>query len=235
MEPNNIEKQIKEKLDGRTIQPSAQAWDRLDAMLAVAENEKPKRSYGWLHIAASFLGFILTGTIFFSQTEEIMDVRKNEVVIENKSIEKSSDKPNIEEIKQVRPMDSNSESDVVLADSKYTTKKIKVSKTTDVVSRSQFSNEKSIAANSIVNEKIEQKAIESKSNDVNVDELLVSVEKSSENEISNKKTAIKVDARSLLSQVDGELELSFREKVIKTVGNNYKTVKVAVINRNLHE
>ena len=46
------------------------------------------------------------------------------------------------------------------------------------------------------------------------------------------KTPIKVNASSLLSEVDGELELSFREKVINKIDKNYKTVKVALANRN---
>ena len=46
MEPNKIENQIKEKLDARKIQPSAQAWDRLDAMLAVSEANKTKKNFG---------------------------------------------------------------------------------------------------------------------------------------------------------------------------------------------
>ena len=36
MEPNNFEKQIKERLDAREIQPSEMAWSKLDAMLTVA-------------------------------------------------------------------------------------------------------------------------------------------------------------------------------------------------------
>jgi hypothetical protein len=40
MELNKLENQIKEKLNSREIQPSAQAWDRLDAMLSVAEEKK---------------------------------------------------------------------------------------------------------------------------------------------------------------------------------------------------
>ncbi len=43
-----------------------------------------------------------------------------------------------------------------------------------------------------------------------------------------------VNANSLLSEVDGELELTFREKVFKTVNKNYKEVKVALANRNLN-
>ena len=42
MEPNKLENQIREKLHSREIQPSAQAWDRLDAMLTVAEEKKNK-------------------------------------------------------------------------------------------------------------------------------------------------------------------------------------------------
>ena len=46
------------------------------------------------------------------------------------------------------------------------------------------------------------------------------------------KTPIKVNASNLLSEVDGELELSFREKVINKINKNYKTVKVALDTRN---
>jgi hypothetical protein len=50
MEPNKIENQIKEKLDARKIQPSAQAWDRLDAMLAVSEANKTKKNFTLKHV-----------------------------------------------------------------------------------------------------------------------------------------------------------------------------------------
>jgi hypothetical protein len=43
MAQNKLENQIKEKLNSREIQPSAQAWDRLDAMLTVAEEKKTQR------------------------------------------------------------------------------------------------------------------------------------------------------------------------------------------------
>jgi hypothetical protein len=47
------------------------------------------------------------------------------------------------------------------------------------------------------------------------------------------KPVVHVKQSNLLSQVDGELELSFREKVISKVNKNYQTVKVALANRNL--
>jgi hypothetical protein len=41
-----------------------------------------------------------------------------------------------------------------------------------------------------------------------------------------------VNAKSLLSQVDGEVEYTFREKMLKKINKNYQEVKVALANRN---
>ena len=53
------------------------------------------------------------------------------------------------------------------------------------------------------------------------------------NEAVVKSNKVTVDASYLLSQVDSELELSFREKVIHKVSKNFQTIKVAFANRNL--
>src|SRR5690606_19152431 len=45
--------------------------------------------------------------------------------------------------------------------------------------------------------------------------------------------SIKVNAKSLLAEVDTEIELTFREKVIKSATKNFQNIKVAVVNRNL--
>ena len=84
MEPhkNTTEQDFRDKLGEREIMPSAAAWDRLDAMLAVAEEKKSKRGYGWLYIAASISGFLLIGTLFLSQTEEAIDQGRKPIVFE---------------------------------------------------------------------------------------------------------------------------------------------------------
>jgi hypothetical protein len=43
---------------------------------------------------------------------------------------------------------------------------------------------------------------------------------------------VKVNPSTLLSEVDKELTFSFREKVIRKIDKNYKTVKLALANRN---
>ena len=69
MKPNKIDNQIREKLDAREVQPSAQAWDRLDVMLTVSEEKKPKKGYGWFFVAASTILFLGLGFFIFNSNE----------------------------------------------------------------------------------------------------------------------------------------------------------------------
>ncbi|HEY0045820.1 MAG TPA: hypothetical protein VGB44_03825, partial [Flavobacterium sp.] len=78
---NKFENEIRQKLNAREIEPSSKAWDRLDAMLTVGEEEKRKYNYSWLYIAAGFLGFILIATIFFRQGQKSPQI-ENKMVIE---------------------------------------------------------------------------------------------------------------------------------------------------------
>jgi hypothetical protein len=43
MAQHKIDKDFRSKLAQREITPTANAWDRLDAMLTVAEQKKPKK------------------------------------------------------------------------------------------------------------------------------------------------------------------------------------------------
>ncbi|MBC8645494.1 hypothetical protein H9W95_20240 [Flavobacterium lindanitolerans] len=46
------------------------------------------------------------------------------------------------------------------------------------------------------------------------------------------KSSVKVDSKGLLSDVEGELNESFRNRVIKSIGRNYESVKTSLANRN---
>jgi hypothetical protein len=219
MEPNNIENQFREKLSSREIKPSAKAWDRLDAMLAVAE--KPKRNYRWMYVAASFLGFMLIATVFLNQTEEAIDSEHQKVVFEQNKIEK------IDEIAEI-PTEVGSNSN-----------KTSIQRKRNVVTnvKSNFIKEKSVSkvvagiknspdSSAFINQKTRVK--------VNVNALLVSVDGANATSSITKNTVtIKVTSSELLAQVDDELDLSFRERVIQNVNKKFKEVKEAVVNRNL--
>ncbi len=233
MEPNNIENQIREKLNSREIQPSAQAWDRLDAMLTVAEEKKTKRSFfsfKYIGIAASVLVFVTLGLFYFNQKNTTIETQNTVVETENGSKETPNSKfqiPNIE---------NKQNNEVAVSNEKMTTHNPKPETrnsqpTSNEVSIITQNQEEAIVNQEIVSPKQEVKTIK-KTSMVDVDELLASVEKDRKKETKVSKSNINIDAKSLLSEVGTELDMSFRQRVLNTVNKNYKSVKEAVANRN---
>jgi len=258
MEPNNIENQIREKLNSREIQPSAQAWDRLDAMLTVAEEKKTKRSFfsfKYIGIAASVLVFVTLGLFFFNQKNTTIEPQ-------NTVVETKIKKENIEETTSVTEnliLTKGENNEVIVSNEKITNHNPKSEiQNLEPKNNSQVSiiNQKNNQSPNINREKeIEYmigeaigikdlpkidnttkiyipKENQKKVNYIDVDELLASVEKDRNKETKINKSSIKVDAKSMLSEVDTELDLSFRQRVLNTVNKNYKSVKEAVVNRN---
>ena len=211
MESNKFEKDFRDKLNQREIAPSENSWDRLDAMLAVAEKQQPKKSKDWFYIAASIIGFILIGSVFFSQTEELIDIKKSDVVIENKEIIKPTEEVliNKEEVSVIN------QKSVATTNSNQKTK----------------NNASEIKPALVINEEIQQEQLVSKEKPT--EEIIqkdIPVELFATTNIAN--PSVKVDAKNLLSEVDGELELSFRERIVQKINKNYQNIKVALANRN---
>ncbi len=243
MEPNNFEKDFREKLNQRTIEPSDKAWDRLDAMLSVAEVKKPKKKNKWLYIAASIVGFLLVGTFLFNQKKSTIDMPENTVVVKENIQKKSVVKPSLNAIDSIEKEIAVSEKEPI----KNTGNSIKEEEKKLIQkSNKTIKNENNqIAESSVIIKKNQE--TQSTNNQISIpetpknetaDQLLNTAEKTviAENSAKSKsKAKIKINANDLLNQVDGELELSFREKVIAKVNKNYQTVKVAVANRNQQE
>lgn len=231
MKKSVIENQFKEKMNAREINPSKASWDRLDAMLTVAE--KPKRSFKWMYIAASFLGFLLIGTLYFNQNKKETIITNDDAIVVNepKSIPEINVIPvkinlakRVETTKIVEEKLASTEiKSKVGSDSVLSNKEIQVAEK-EIVQEQQIP---------IINQKAEQKIVPTKPKYVNADELLASVDNASPRKSSIvAKSNVKVNSNELLTQVDGELDLTFREKAIKTVNQNFKAAKLALSNRN---
>ena len=237
MEPNNFEKDFREKLNQRTINPSDKAWDRLDAMLSVAENKKPKKKKKWLYIAASLVGFLLVGTFFFNQKKSSVETPKNAIVIEENMKKDSVVKPTINVTDSIKREVVISEEKSIQSSNKKENKLNPKPNKTIKNESNQITESSVIIKNNQEKQSINnQTSVVETSKNETVDQLLNSAEKTvvAENS-SKKKSKVKINVNDLLNQVDGELELSFREKVITKVNKNYQTVKVAVANRNQQE
>ncbi|OMQ11236.1 hypothetical protein [[Flexibacter] sp. ATCC 35103] len=238
MEPNNFEKDFREKLNQRKIEPSDKAWDRLDAMLSVAEKKKPKKDRKWLYIAASIVGFLLVGTFFFNRNKSVVETPKNNVATQEENVNKDTIvKPTLNIMDSVKTQVAISEKPSVHNSAlKEKNHNPKLNKTIKNESN-QIAESSIIIKNNPEKQSIATKtSIIQTSKNENTDQLLESAEKTviAENTVKTK-SKVKINASDLLNQVDGELELSFREKMITKVNKNYQTVKVALANRNQQE
>jgi hypothetical protein len=249
MELNNIDNQIREKLDSREIQPSEMAWDRLDAMLSVAEEKKTTRfsflSFQSIGIAASVLVLVSLGLFFFNQKETVVKPENNVVV--NEEVKQNDSKGNTTTIGntgidndglkgfnqqegQVAATTNNNQQSTNNKSSKsfnQNNQKTTINPLINQEKEVQFQNQEVIAQKELPQIETRKVIVLSNPSIVNIDDLLASTSKKSES-----KPKIKINANSLLSQVDGELDQSFREKVLTRVSKNYQEVKVALATRN---
>ncbi|QKJ62606.1 hypothetical protein [Flavobacterium sp. M31R6] len=230
MKKSVIENQFKEKINAREITPSKASWDRLDAMLTVAE--KPKRSFKWMYIAASILGFLLIGTLYFNQNKNETVINKDKIVVnESKVIPEIKTVPEKINLPKRVEATKNIEKQLASTETKSKVGSDSVLSNSGIqVAEKEIVQEQQIV---IINQEAEQKVVPTKPKYVNADELLASVDNASPRKSSAvAKSNVKVNSNELLTQVDGELDLTFREKAIKTVNQNFKAVKLALSNRN---
>ena len=244
MELNKLETQIKEQLNAREIQPTEMAWDRLDAMLEVAEEKKTKPfswlSFQFIGVAASILFFVSLGLFFFNQKEILVapenNVGVNEQVTKdninsinsNSGIDNDGLKGFNEQVQQSANNQQKSEQKAII---------VQVNKS---FNRNNQNNQKTTVNQEKENQLHNQQVVElieskkeltsSNPSTTNVDNLLASAQKEPKSKATSK---IKINANSLLSQVDGELDQTFREKALNRISKSYKEIKVALETRNL--
>ena len=241
MAQNKLENQMREKLNSREIKPTEMAWDRLDAMLSVAEEKKTKRSLGWLYIAASILVFLSFGIYFFNQNTIEINPENSVVIKEGENVNNkindnhNGNVPSInKQEEQVALSIKNQKSAINNQQSSKSFNPINQKATINPNQENQNNNQEVIVQNTIpaqsVVTKIEENTIQVKPQIDDIEALLASASKSNKNQKADAK--IKISSSSLLAQVDGEVEMTFREKVLKKVTKNYEEIKVAVTTRN---
>lgn len=249
MEPNNFEKDFREKLNQREIEPSNKAWDRLDAMLSVAEEKKPTvrlRSLQeprkkWLYIAASVVGFLLVGTIYFNRSETVEIKKDTPIVLEQKI---NKDTLGVVGITKYETVSINNPNP----------KRIMKNAPAVVGIHNQNKNSKQLEGNeelSVKNDLKEDNAIvnslenknyqsENKSKYISAEQLLAEVNgkvetKTTDEIIKKNRKAVSVNPNDLLLNAETELNQSYRESALDKFNKNLKAVKSAIANRNYEE
>ena len=240
MEPNKLEQDFKQKLEQRTIQPTEMAWDRLDAMLSVTEEKKKKPNRTWMYMAASFLALLLVGSLFLNQESQNA---QNGIENNNNTVTQGKSERNITLEHTVKPTVITNPVIKQQAAVAVSTNKTAPAKNTEVKKEAVKNNieptvNKETLAATITNDAVKVKTGPAKIT-VDAANLLASVESTGVTEQvaatgKPKKQSVKVDSNSLLTSVEGELNESFRGKVLQSVAKNYNIIKSSVASRN-HE
>ncbi len=250
MAPIKFDKNVKEQLEKRTIQPSSDAWGKLSKRLDAEEQTEKKTSYWWLGIAASIIGVVLVATQFFNNnTEEIIPQ-----VVDNPS--------KVEEIKIIKePIKVVSETQKIVSIKKED--KVEVSHTPSKLKKEMdleerpieiTTNKSNLEDSKIIHESTEVLEEKLSFEEQKIQDIVAKVHnlKEQNKEVSdteieallqqaqqeiafkklyNESTGL-VDANALLQDVEEELDKSFRTRVFEALKKSYGTVKTAVAQRN---
>ena len=234
MEQDNFNKNIQEKFNFRTIEPTETAWNKLDAMLTLAEEKKQPKIFFWLSIAATFILFTGVGYVFFQQNEKTKLMPSTEEIVTSKTNSET------ETHKQSMKESSVSfENELANNATISTTSKTKKSTTIlptqkensklEVYEMAVLKQEEVIAANEIKKEGIKQEIKEPTYNYTTAETLLAEVQgQKKPSNISSFKSTLRVNPKELLQAVESELDQTFKEKTITKL----KQAKSAFVNRN---
>ena len=225
MEPNKIDNQIREKLNAREIQPSAQAWDRLDAMLTVSEEKKPKKGYGWFFVAASTILFFGLGFFLFN-SNETTEINNSIPIVT--TINEEIDSAETTKINQI----SVKEEQPVLVQNEMNFSKTQTNKKSEEANK--LTKEENLTKDN--SSSIIHHPSPNSYKYVSPENLLAEVQTGEKVITSDKKTSpktkMKVDANSLLTNVEKELDENYRETTLDKLNRKFQDAKSALANRN---
>ncbi|CAM3834428.1 MULTISPECIES: hypothetical protein [Flavobacterium] len=230
MEPNNFENKIKEKLGSRELKPTEMAWDRLDAMLTVQENQKKKKNFSWIYIAASF--FILASVGFWMLNNE----RGNNMIIDKNNVvfEKSTS----DSIRYNKVIDKNGhllEEDKVTKKSEganWVNNSLEIKKKQEYKVVEKTIVYKDVNSGLVMNKDPEKKEEKETSiKNIKPDNLLATLENIQVTK-ENNKFKLKVSSSSLLESAEKNQDKDYKETNVDKLTRNFNQVKSLLANRN---
>lgn len=258
MEPNKFEEHIRTQLQERELQPSKEAWAKLETQLG---DTKGSNKTMWFAIAASLVAIIVVGSFLLTGTGEV----SNEIVQEIPSIEKETAPVEVvANTEESTPVENNKttpqENQMV---PKQDSPRQQLAATNDSGSKAseskgilpekvQLKEEgiariepqepllKEIETKDIVNRKVDEVVAEvQRLTEENatvtpqeIEALLTQAQRDISNQRLLKEATTSIDPASLLKDVESEMERSFRDKVFDALGEGFNVVRTAVVQRN---
>lgn len=244
MAPNKFEKHFKKELEEREIQPSTKAWGKLSEKIGATPPQASKRGYVWYAIAASFVGLIILSVVLFNAKAPILETKTIVVEDDKEVIEEMIDFQNVEiektntEVVAIEKIPKDKANvNIVKASINVVKKEALVEQLAKVTDDLQplLSDDSEGIINAKVLEVLAQIDILEKNNeaitDAEVDSLLL---KAQEDILKEKLFNLNnsVNAMALLTEVEDELDQSFRDQIFESLKTKFLEVRTAVADRN---
>ncbi|MGB3143017.1 MAG: hypothetical protein WBB24_02840 [Maribacter sp.] len=250
METDKFEQHIKSKLQEREIEPSANAWERISGELKAPASEPKKSNYVWMSIAASVVVLIAISMFYFISADEEIG---NDTIVVEENTNPINEKLELEDL-NLSEVETMETADVVqdkLEDEFQSENRGLIVVESKNIIKGQLSDTvldaKTRVGNTALMAKVEETLINAK-----VAEILAKVtimEKSStvtdaevdsllqqaQQDILKQKlfrTDASVDAMALLTEVEDELDQSFRDQIFNSLKAGFIKVRTAVADRN---
>lgn len=246
MEPTKFENHIKETLKGSEIKPSEAAWHKIKGQINI--EYKPKRTgYFWYGIAAGFIGILILSVFYFTTddatlNQEMQVAAKPSTPFVEKEKEELLKAPVPEEESLMTAVEDSNEADKeksTTVPKKESKGELVISEDAKLADTEELKNKISEDSNELFDAKIAEvlarvNALEENNKeltDLEVDSLLRQAQKEilTQNLLNSDNT---VNPSTLLSQVEEELDQSFRDQIFDKLKSGYNKVRIAVADRN---
>ncbi|WP_297703276.1 hypothetical protein [uncultured Eudoraea sp.] len=246
MEPTKFENHIKETLKGSEIKPSEAAWHKIKGQ--IKNDYKPKRTgYFRYGIAAGFIGILILSVLYFTTDDVTLN---QEVQVAAKPLIPFVDKEKEELLKAAiseeesviaaveDPYEADEEKSVAVS-KKKSKRELVISEDAKLANTEELQNITSEDSNELIDTKIAEvlarvTTLEENNKeltDLEVDSLLRQAQK----EILTQKLLNSdntVNPSALLSQVEEEMDQSFRDQIFEKLKSGYHKLRTAVADRN---
>ena len=195
-------------------------------MLAVSEEKKPKKGYGWFFVAASTILFFGLGFFLFNsnETKEINNSNPIVTTINEEIDSVGTNKVNQISVENVKPV-------LVQNEVNYSKKELRNIK---IEGRKELTKEEDLTKDN--SSSIIHHPSPNSYKYVSPENLLAEVQTGEKVITSDKKISpkvkMKVDANSLLTTVEKELDENHKETTFDKLNRKYKDAKSALANRN---
>lgn len=256
MAPIKFEENIKDKLEKRTVMPSADAWSNLSQQLDAEDKRNRKSKFWWFGIAASIAALVFVSIAYYGiekeqsinpkmveeNIDEVINKAKVNSIDSNQLIEAIAEQTT--SVKEENEITEVKKLEIIIPkkDLVKTNKLFKTEIALETVKEPNANNTKQntkletvlkpISFKDVTEALAQLKTNKNTVTDQQIDSLLKIANKEILRTKALKKSANVVDANQLLQDVEEAMGQSFRTKIYETLKDGVKKTKTAIADRN---